>query len=57
MDIDDVFEAVKRVELLAARGDHEAAHSTCDHLYRDVLLAIVNGALACEAIPFERWYA
>jgi hypothetical protein len=61
-------EVSERVDFIRAiAGDHEAAHSAQDDLYRSVLAAIADGAenardlaavaLAVEAIEFHRWYA
>lgn len=67
MTIQDVLDRVKKVQ--GFRHDPEAAHSTEDDLWRDVLREIAKGrtgkwceaaadaALKTDAIEFERWCA
>lgn len=67
MTPEQVREQVDTIAQAAAVGDDEAAHSTEDDLYLDVLQHIADGAtdaaeLAREALktrplPFRRWCA
>lgn len=63
-----VSEVDERVgDVAAVSHDSERAHNREDHMRRDVLRAIADGApdpaalaraaLATESIDFERWYA